>query len=230
MNMTTFDASLHCGFNGVDGATTSTDESNSAHTLTFNNQAQLDTGVKKFGTASLELDGADDYVSAGTSVDWQFGSGAFTIEGWIYITDSTSVGSTLAAVWNPVSSNRSWQVLVDSSDLVFKYRTTADVDNTVTTNSNLVSSLSTWYHIAVDRSSDGFIRLYVNGAMQTKSNVGTSVAIKDTTSTRALTIGADSNLADDLAGRVDELRITKGVARYASDSGFTVPTTAYPRS
>ncbi len=31
-------------------------------------------------------------------------------------------------------------------------------------------------------------------------------------------------------GWIDELRITKGVARYASDSGFAVPTSAYPRS
>ncbi|TIQ46361.1 MAG: hypothetical protein E5X49_02025 [Mesorhizobium sp.] len=28
---------------------------------------------------------------------------------------------------------------------------------------------------------------------------------------------------------LDELRITKGVARYASDAGFTAPTAAYPR-
>ncbi len=33
-----------------------------------------------------------------------------------------------------------------------------------------------------------------------------------------------------LIGWLDELRITKGVARYASDGGFTVPTAAFPRS
>jgi len=30
-------------------------------------------------------------------------------------------------------------------------------------------------------------------------------------------------------GWIDELRITKDVARYASDSGFAVPTSVYPR-
>jgi hypothetical protein len=34
----------------------------------------------------------------------------------------------------------------------------------------------------------------------------------------------------DLNGWLDEIRITKGVARYASDSGYTVPTAAFPRS
>jgi hypothetical protein len=29
---------------------------------------------------------------------------------------------------------------------------------------------------------------------------------------------------------MEELRITKGVARYASDSGYAVPTAAFPRS
>jgi hypothetical protein len=32
-----------------------------------------------------------------------------------------------------------------------------------------------------------------------------------------------------MVGDLDELRITKGVARYASDSGFVVPTAAFPR-
>lgn len=33
----------------------------------------------------------------------------------------------------------------------------------------------------------------------------------------------------DMNGWLDEVRITKGVARYSLDSGFAVPTAAYPR-
>jgi len=36
--------------------------------------------------------------------------------------------------------------------------------------------------------------------------------------------------ANDWQGRFDEIRVTKGIARYASDAGFTVPTAAYPTS
>ena len=31
-------------------------------------------------------------------------------------------------------------------------------------------------------------------------------------------------------GNMDEIRITKGLARYASDSGYTVATQSFPRS
>ena len=41
--------------NGLNGATTSTDSSSGAHTLTFNDAAQLVTGRKKFGSSSLNL-------------------------------------------------------------------------------------------------------------------------------------------------------------------------------
>ena len=44
-----------------------------------------------------------------------------------------------------------------------------------------------------------------------------------------LTIGGRAT-TQYLNGWIDEVRITKGVARYASDSGYTVPTAAFPRS
>ncbi|TIL80512.1 MAG: LamG domain-containing protein, partial [Mesorhizobium sp.] len=45
-----------------------------------------------------------------------------------------------------------------------------------------------------------------------------------------LAIGSTSAGARSFNGWIDELRITKGVARYASDGGFTPPTAAFPRS
>jgi hypothetical protein len=39
-----------------------------------------------------------------------------------------------------------------------------------------------------------------------------------------------SSTSGPFLGNIDEVRITKGAARYASNSGFTVPTAAYPRS
>jgi hypothetical protein len=64
---------------------------------------------------------------------------------------------------------------------------------------------------------------------------GTTVSTSATTHTiynpsLAIGIGANSSGSGSfLAGYIDELRITKGVARYASDSGFAVPTAAFPR-
>ena len=51
--------SLHC--DGSDGATTIIDNSFTPKTVTVNNGAALSTSDKKFGTASLLLDGVNDY-------------------------------------------------------------------------------------------------------------------------------------------------------------------------
>ncbi len=61
--------SLLANFDGTDGATSSVDESENTHVLIFSGDAQLDTAQKKFGTASLLLDGTGDYVRALMSDD-----------------------------------------------------------------------------------------------------------------------------------------------------------------
>src|SRR3990167_5725818 len=67
---------LHC--DGVDAATTFTDEIGKA--VTANGNAQIDTAQKKFGTASGLFDGTGDYLSLADSDDWNFGAGDFTID------------------------------------------------------------------------------------------------------------------------------------------------------
>jgi hypothetical protein len=80
-------------------------------------------------------------------------------------------------------------------------------------------SLSTWYHIAVVRSS-GTTTLYINGVSNqsradTTNYTGTFGAIGGFYNTDYL-----SNCY------IDDLRITKGFARYTSN--FSVPTEAFP--
>jgi hypothetical protein len=77
-----------------------------------------------------------------------------------------------------------------------------------------------WSHIAAVKSSAG-LRLFVNG-------VGQLFAISGTPSLAStpLTIGQYQTTC--INGYIDDLRITKGVARYSAD--FSVPTEAYPDS
>ena len=87
-----------CHFNGVDEATAATDSGlggNAPHTITFSGTAQLDTAVKKLGSAALLLDGNSDYVSMADSADWTF-AGNFTIECFIN-TDVIAAGDWLDA-------------------------------------------------------------------------------------------------------------------------------------
>ena len=51
-----------------------------------------------------------------------------------------------------------------------------------------------------------------------------------TTIGHTTTVGSAEGGNYPLNANLDEVRITKGVARYASDSGFSVPSPAFPRS
>ena len=58
--------------------------------ITANGDAKLDTSVKKFGQASLLLDGIGDSASVSTTADFGFGTGDFTVEFWAYPTQLQS--------------------------------------------------------------------------------------------------------------------------------------------
>ncbi|TIT84704.1 MAG: LamG domain-containing protein, partial [Mesorhizobium sp.] len=87
-------------------------------------------------------------------------------------------------------------------------------------------SLDSWHAIAVDKDSSGKIRLYVDGSVFASATPADSTIFN---STGALEIGRALATAV-YDGWIDELRITKGVARYASDSGYTPATSAFPRA
>ena len=75
---------LHC--DGSDESTTITDSSpTTAHTMTAVGNAKLDTAIKKFGTASLQLDGTGDWVTAPDDADFVLSGGTWTWEGWVYL-------------------------------------------------------------------------------------------------------------------------------------------------
>jgi len=63
------DVVLLLHMDGANGGTSFTDNSNSAHTVTAVGNANTNTSVKKFGTASYQGDGAGDYLSFSDSAD-----------------------------------------------------------------------------------------------------------------------------------------------------------------
>lgn len=211
---------LLLGADGADGATTFTDESPVGRTLTASGNAQIDTAQSKFGGGSALFDGSHDYISAPDSADWDLGTGDFTMEGFFRFaaTPSTAI---LMTQW---PGGWAWWFL--SGSLGFRSGPTL----TDTIGYTWSPTLNQWYHLAIDRAGTTY-RLYVDGVKVVK-DVGFGASLSGSSSVMALGSldpGGFSGFAD-FNGWMDEVRITKGVARYASDSGFTVPTAAYPRS
>lgn len=209
--------SLLLHMDGTNGSTTFTDKSNNALAVTASGNAQISTTQSKFGGASGSFDGNGDYLTVATNSVFNFGTGDFTVEGWVYL-------SSVTGDWFIASSSGSGGMFFGYSNTVSPYgwgvgRTAVAWDyitaSTATTN--------TWYHVAVCRSGTS-LRIFVNGTQVGTTNTNSQSYNLSTTS---MTIGSQGTTYY-LNGYIEELRITKGVARYTAN--FTAPTAAFPDS
>lgn len=219
---------LLLAMDGTDGSTTFVDSSPYSKTpSSVNGNSQLDTTVKKFGTASLQLDGTGDYVAYANSNDWDPGAGDYTIEFDVYLNENTRLQVPLQ--WRSGSPSEGWTFFIDVDNLRFMtWNSTLGGDNVaVDIQHGEVLETDRWYHIVVTKEGSVW-RLFLDGAV---AAAGTELAQMSSHS-EILTIGRDTGgevTTRDLNGYLDNIRITKGVARYVVD-GFTPPTAAYPIS
>ena len=211
-------------FDGSNGATSTSDLSNQNHTITFNG-AQISSAQSKFGGTSLLLDGSNDYLSIGGSA-WNsnLDSGDFTIEFWIrldalgdqrIITNCNGNNGWGVAMWSGGGGtnyfdtfwyNGSWQYIQYNIGGSSQYTT---------------PSVDTWYHLAFVRNGNVW-GLYLNGTAENTRTVSGSIT---SSSLGALELGRRHDAVQYVDGYIDDLRITKGLARYTSN--FTPPTTAH---
>lgn len=210
-------ALLH--FDGVDAATTITDVK--GHTFTANGNAQLNNGQAKFGATSAQFDGTDDSISSADHVDWEMGSGDFTMEFWVrFASVAAGTNSLLSKIDSAATDYMSFGILRSAATLVFY--ASADGASFFINGVSFASGLSvnTWYHVAVNRTGTAW-RGYIDG-------VGTALATSSSSiqnSAFSLRIGGPPD-SDSFNGWIDELRITKGVGRYPAN--FTRPAFPFP--
>ena len=208
-------------FDGSDAATSSTDVSLAARTLTFNGNAQLDTAQKYFGTASLLLDGTADSVSAADNPAYDIAALDFTMDAWIRLASDAS--GVIMSKWG-VSGQRGWLFSYDADNSNLDWRTSTNGSN----NANQVNETwnpdaDTWYHVAAERTG-GKVHLYVDGTML---GSGTSNSDNVYANTAKFEVGSCENTgALTFNGHIDEPRYVRGVGLYGG-SNFTPETAAY---
>ena len=205
--------------NGVDAATSTTDSSDSGHSVTFNGTAQLDTAQKKFGTSSLLLDGNSDYLSMSDNAAFDFGSANFTIEWWVRFTSLQN-----ACMFSHTSNS--------STGLYVAYLTAGPIlrigyklsgSGAADAAYSWSPSTGTWYHLAVVRDGTN-LKVYVDGSAVTTVAVSTT-ALDDATSDFRIGVYNGGNYEWYFSGHMDDFRVTNGYARYTGN--FTPPTAAH---
>jgi hypothetical protein len=177
--------------------------------------AQIDTGTKQFGTGSLEFDGTGDWLLAPNTTATQLGTGTFTVELWVYLATG-DIGSNRGLI-SKGTSTTGWSVSLNTTEkVVFSY-----TSSTITSSGAITSNA--WNHIAVVREGTGSnqTKIYING-----TNDGTGTVSTDFNQTNSLYVGANRVGGDPMKGFIDDVRVTKGVARYSAN--FTAPTAAFP--
>jgi hypothetical protein len=216
--------SLLMHFNGTNGSTTMTDNSKNNVTVTATNGAAISTAQSKFGGSSVLFDGTNDYVSTTYNTalfDWW--TVDYTLEMWVYAISfpaATGSGGSIGNLIGNMSFNGDtnyWSFGTNSSGNVKFYYYNGSAQSFT---SNLTLTLNTWTHLAMVKSSVG-VDIYVNGVKS--STTHTIVGTPQSSTNTAFTIGAYTN--GFYQGYIDELRITKGIARYTSN--FTPSTTQF---
>ncbi|MCL5667344.1 MAG: LamG domain-containing protein [Patescibacteria group bacterium] len=210
---------------GTDASTTFTDSETTPKTVTANGNAQIDTAQSKFGGASGLFDGTGDYLTLADNADWAFGSGAFTVDFWIKVNANPAAIATLLAQWPDAGgTQRSWDIALNPDGTI---RVDVRIEpSTYSVNSVAAVNNGAWHHIAMVRNGDT-LTLYIDGsASGTPASLATSGSLND--STDSLYIAAynlNPGLGYEFNGWLDELRISKGIARWTTN--FTPPSAAY---
>lgn len=171
--------------------------------------AQISTTKSKFGGSSMYFDQSSWLTFAG-NLNLAFGTGDYTVEAWVNF--SVITASDLQVIFMSGGTG--------GNNFYFSAKRTQLNVGTKTTfisSQSTTFSANTWYHIAACRSGTT-LRLFIDGIQ-----VGSSVTDSTNWISSGLgRVGSDELNAQPAFGYIQDLRITKGYARYITN--FTPPT------
>lgn len=178
----------------------------------------ISTSVVKMGSGSIFFDGVTNAMSVPADPSLNLGGGDWTAEFWMYPQGDFSSYRTIL-------SRRPWGTTASASYEVGLDKGTGRLyfwaGGTVWTSPSAVT-LNRWTHVAVAQSG-GNVLLFLDGTL-VRTAAATATNTQDA---QPLHIGGFfSSEAQRYRGYLDDIRITKGLARYTSN--FTVPTDPFP--
>lgn len=199
--------------NGANGSTLFIDET--GKTWTTMGGALIVTGRYKFGGASGLFNGSSEYIYTPHSEDFNFGSGDFTIDFWMYPIANRGI---LKKYHSLSPTEASFQLVIGSGSLLTFYFYSGTTSYSLKCTTAL--SLSVWHHVAIVRFGNTMY-MFIDGVLANSIDV-TNITINNSPSV-ALFVGINNTTL--FSGNIDEFRISKGIARWTTN--FTPPTAEY---
>jgi hypothetical protein len=213
---------------GANNSTTFTDSGPNNLAISRLGNTKISTMQSKYGGSSAFFDGTDDYLAVAANNAFEFGTGDFTIESWVYLTNSSTSYQVVASIaWG----TKALQIRYGDAGFGYKLQVTvqsAPASVVWSTAATQTTHRNTWVHLAFSRTS-GVCRLFVDGVVQNINNGANPSTYPFTSFTDAsnvtgnigLAVGANRAGTSALFGYLDDIRITKGFARYTTN--FTPP-------
>jgi hypothetical protein len=192
-----------------------TDSSAQGFVWTASGNAAVTSAQSKFGGQSLALDGSGDYLTGtfdATKHRWY--DTDYTIDMWVYLNSLTNANYCFCHGEATGGDGNFFFGVTSGGKVQFFYWTGSS--HTVTGSTTV--TLSAWHHIAMTVSGTT-IRVFLDGVRDGSATISGS----PTELSSPLCVGVNNSRA--VNGYIDELRVSKGVARWTAD--FTLPTRAY---
>ena len=162
----------------------------------------------------LTFDGTDDYINCGSSSDFAFGTGDFSIEMWWY-SDNTQTNLTGLLSLGNSASNSNWQLGPGSTDNGSSNTQIVFTGGNHNSNPEIVDPTNytnqVWTNTVVTRTS-GTIKMYTNGV-----SVGSTSGGNNFSSTGPLKIGRNRGDNSYWSGKISNVKIYKGKGLTATE-------------
>lgn len=182
------------------------DLTNVPNTVSNTNVSWVIGGGKFYnGYASFQ---ENSFLEITPSSDFNFGIGDFTVESWVYFTQTgyNDIFSTGSYGQNQLSIRKNASSQLSASPGTEQLE--------VYYNATIIASggkfnLNTWHHVAVSRK-EGFIRLFIDGKQVASSNWNGNI------SASSVKIGRTTDNLYNMVGRMQDFQVY-GIAKYTSD-------------
>lgn len=193
---------------GTDNSTTFLDSSLSPKTITPNGGTKTVTSNSKFNDSSAQF--SNSTLSIPSSSDFNFGTEDFTIECWVYL---NSHGGSGYSHFFSIDQQNTF-AFKSYSGYYYLY-----ANNSTAVLTTISPILNSWHHLALVRYGQRLF-IFVNGELKGESIIPQSNTYG---STSGVLVGSANGASGEyLDGYMNDLRVTKGKARYTVN--FTPPT------
>ena len=187
------------------------------HSFTNTGSPSINTSTYKYGTASAFYPSGAYSSITGNLEDFQFGTGDFTIETFIYVTTATA-GNYVIFALDPTYTPGIEFGFVSNGTTYTPYWYTG---GSVVTTGSIAASRNAWHHMAITRSG-GTIYYAYDGAVYNPSGFTDTRNLTSLLTGGAPLLKHDPYSQNNYSAYFDGFRVTKGYARYTA--AYTPPT------